>query len=197
MKRHVIFAIALSVAGSSSVFAQLPDDPESIAALKECGVTLVPGPNGNIAEVLMSGPTITDEAVKELKGLYSVTRLHFFGAHITDAAFANFAHMTDLSHLVVRRQWYVPGAPGKVVSVREPRIAITGEGISHLGNTKLKVLSISGTQIDDRVIEHVLKLKHLERVALRGNEMTDEGLFELRDKLPREVDVRVPGENSF
>ena len=191
VRKVMSFALAILtvVAFCTTCNAQEDDDPDCVAALREIGVFLRSDDDGNIIRVSFAGPSITDEQIAPLRGLHSVRMLQFEGAHITDAAFAHCAHLSELRILSISNRWLQTQEDGTISFAFEDRLDITGSGLVHIQEIPLTCLRISGTKINDDSLDAIIDLSHLRQIYLLGNEITQEGFRHLREAFPRETDI--------
>jgi hypothetical protein len=106
---------------------------------------------------------VTDETLKQLAALPSLTGLSLRADELSDAGLETISHLRQLERLSVSA-W-----------------KITDAGVAHLARlTRLKGLELLGINLSDESIAAVASLPRLESLQLRGGRMTNAGLAHLR-----------------
>jgi internalin A len=117
----------------------------------------------NLQRVFIGNSGATDEEVRVLSGMQSVTELHASGNPITDAALHDIARMSRL----------------KVLELTGARI--TDAGLRALAKLQsLEHLELNNTQITNAGLVEIAKLKNLRRLGIANTNVTVEGLAALR-----------------
>ena len=193
---HVPLSLFIVGAICTVCIAQRDDDLDCVAALREAGAGLTADVDGNIVRIDFVGPSITDEQVAALRGLYSVCELNFYGVYITDDAFAHFAHLSELRILKISNRWIQALPDGRPWLYAEERLNITGSGFVHLEETHLEQLVIHGTHVGDASLGEIAKLRHITLIDLLESDVSRDGIRWLQDAmdgaLPHAVRIMAP-----
>ena len=152
--------------------AQEPTSPTALEALVEIFERARGRENeqGEVVEVYLPGPEVTDASLAHLAGLTALELLILDGTQVTDAGLAHLSGLTALKEL------------------RLDFTQVTDAGLAHLtGLTALKALDLIGTQVTDAGLAHFAGLAALETLDLAGTQVTDAGVAALRKRLPNGV----------
>jgi len=95
---------------------------------------------GEVVEVYLRGPEVTDASLAHLTGLAALESLHLAVTQVTDAGLAHLTGLTTLEDLDL------------------DRTQITDAGLAHLtGLPALRYLSVAGTQVTDAGVAELRK----------------------------------------
>jgi serine/threonine protein kinase len=124
--------------------------------------------------------------------LPELTKLDLAATHVTDRFLPNLAHLSQLSSLNLSRDLITDR--GLLTLSNMPRIesltlddipTVTDSGLIHLLKSHVKTLSLQNTQITDKSIDLLSKVKSLEELDLRRcKRISRQKLDQLRQKLP-------------
>ena len=103
---------------------------------------------------------LTDEQVQPLAGAKKMVNVGIEYAELTDACFAVFATMPALKYLLLA------GNP-----------AITGKGLSTMQASKVDLLDLSATSLDDEGLHLAALLPKLSHLHVRQTQITYEGVL--------------------
>ena len=103
---------------------------------------------------------LTDELVQPLAGAKKMVNIGIEYAELTDACFAVFATMPALEYLLLA------GNP-----------AITGKGLSMMQASKVALLDLSATSLDDEALHRAAQLPKLNHLHVRQTQITYEGVL--------------------
>ena len=176
MTRHharlIVIAIA-AVSFSTPITAQQEQaSPTTLEALVEIFERARGRENeqGEVVEVYLPGPEVTDASLAHLAGLTALELLILDGTQVTDAGLAHLSGLTALKDL---------------------RLIVTGftdAGLAHLtGLTALERLYLYGNPITGPGLAHLTGLTALKELSLYNTQVTDAGVAELRKRLPNGV----------
>lgn len=135
------------------------------------------------------------------------------GTDISDEGLASIRGMSELNYLGLMKTKVMsegvrrlpPPRNGSIVLLGDTRVGdealtnlsgcvhlgldgtrITSQGVKQMANFKnLRVLSLQRTVVDDEAVPFLAQLTALERLDLRDTEISGEGLFLLRNALPK------------
>ena len=102
---------------------------------------------------------LTDEQIQPLAGAKKMVNVGIEYAELTDACFAVFATMPTLEYLLLA------GNP-----------AITGKGLSMMQASKVALLDLSATSLDDEGLHRAAQLPKLNHLHVRQTQITYEGV---------------------
>ena len=103
---------------------------------------------------------LTDEQIQPLAGAKKMVNVGIEYAELTDACFAVFATMPTLEYLLLA------GNP-----------AITGKGLSMMQASKVALLDLSATSLDDEGLHRAAQLPKLNHLHVRQTQITYEGVL--------------------
>jgi Leucine-rich repeat (LRR) protein len=116
---------------------------------------------------------VTDDDLAHLKGLKKLKVLHLYNTNITGAGLKHLSELSRLEYLHLSRN-----------------NALTDEGMKHLpALAGLRQLYLEHTGITDKSVEILKPLKKLEFLDVTDTKITDKGLKDLQDSLPK-VQIR-------
>ena len=191
--RLIAVAIA-TVSFSTPITAQQePTSPTTLETLVETlGGSLRQNEQGEVVEVYLPGPEVTDARLAHLAGLTALETLILDFTDVTDAGLAYL--ITGLPALTRLGLTYSEVADAGLVhltgltALKELRLdetQVTDAGLAHLtGLTALKDLSLDNTQITDAGVVHLTGLPALRNLGVAHTQVTDAGVAELRKRLP-------------
>ncbi|MHB8903412.1 MAG: leucine-rich repeat domain-containing protein [Thermoguttaceae bacterium] len=114
---------------------------------------------------------VTDEWVAYLGSVGTLRRLTIPKADIVDDDLMYLSHLTNLEELVLT-----------------DCSRVTSDGLAHLsGLTKMTILSLSGTSVEDAGMRHIGRMSGLKWLMLTNTKISDEGLAYLRDCVQLEI----------
>lgn len=131
-------------------------------------------------------PALTDADLASLTKLKQLRALDMTNGKFTDACMDTLCTLDSLEHLKLGRMKNFTGAKlsklarmNSLMSLVLFQVPLSSQGWHQLSNLKnISVLSLDGTDLDDSKIQLILKLP-LERLSIRGTQITDKGLLEL------------------
>jgi Leucine-rich repeat (LRR) protein len=153
-------------------------------------------------ETLVLGNTgISDDGVAELKDLKKLKSLTVSGCiKITDKSAETIRGFTELEYLSLPSTITEAGVKDlvglkKLKTLYLGGTNMTDAGVGHIAANmpdleSLDLGTVSGTQISDISIKPLSNLKRLRSLNLRGSQISEKGLRELKETLP---DCRVTG----
>ena len=171
--------------------APSPEEKAAIAAIEKIGGTVrAVSANTDLKDVdfHLSGTSLTDEGLAQVKQLKSVVWLNLKGTKITDAGLANLAELKSLKRL---------------------HLELTGigdAGMAHLaGLENLEYLNLYGTKVTDAGLKRIAGLKNLKKVYIWQTPVTDAAAAETMKAGPPKktlakgqfVRVRLPGKGRI
>ena len=124
---------------------------------------------------------ISDEGISDLSRIKGLDRLEVSGTKITDKGLMRLVQCKKLSTLGLRKAKQ-----------------ITSEGLAALEPTRLRLINLESTPIDDRGVAHIAKIATLETVVLSDTKVTVNGLKELcKNKSIKMIEIgHCPNINS-
>lgn len=150
--------------------APSPEEKAAIAAIEKIGGTVrAVSANTDLKDVdfHLSGTSLTDEGLAQVKQLKSVVWLNLKGTKITDAGLANLAELKSLKRL---------------------HLELTGigdAGMAHLaGLENLEYLNLYGTKVTDAGLKRIAGLKNLKKVYIWQTPVTDAAAAETMKARP-------------
>ncbi|MEZ6138939.1 MAG: hypothetical protein R3B84_00065 [Zavarzinella sp.] len=129
---------------------------------------------------------LTDDGLKELAGLKSLTTLILFSKPVTDTGLKELAGLKSLTTLDLRITSVTDAGLKELVELKSltslhlGATKVTDAGLKELAGLKsLTLLNLSGTQVTDDGLKELAGLKSLTSLGLVGTQVTDAGLKEL------------------
>jgi beta-lactamase regulating signal transducer with metallopeptidase domain/Leucine-rich repeat (LRR) protein len=127
-----------------------------------------------LKQLMLYNTRITDEGMKQLAGMTELTDLRLESDAITDAGVKQLAGLTKLRYLDLGRT------------------EITGEALANLSQmSDLRVLNLHQTPIRDEDLVHLKDLKELFAIQLWGTEVTQKGVDQVHEWLPKTRDSNL------
>src|SRR5262249_44837289 len=127
---------------------------------------------------------------RQWEGANEVSRLHGKG----EWEFACVRYVYELGTITDTDLARLAEALGRASCLKSLSIVgsqVTDKGLEHVERmTSLRWLYLGGTRITDGGLRHLKRLEHLEYLDLSGTKVTDEGVNELRLALPRLQRIR-------
>ena len=113
-------------------------------------------PGKPVLSVVLYGPQVTDEALKELAAFKNLTMLILNTTQVTDAGLAELAGLTKLNNLTLNRT------------------KVTDAGFKVLAGLKdLTTLNLLGTRVTNAGLKELAALKKLTNLSLGGSQALD------------------------
>ncbi|MEM9586192.1 MAG: hypothetical protein AAGA03_02830 [Planctomycetota bacterium] len=111
---------------------------------------------------------ITDESLRRIAEITSLTKLNLEGTSVTDTGLSQLSSLQKLEEIDLGRT------------------AVGDAGLVHLsGLLRLRELVLDGTRITDNGLEALRQLDQLRVIAVRGTSVTAEGVTQWRRSMPR------------
>ncbi len=157
-------------------------------------LTTISKRNPDINSVALLGGSVSDNAIKELVTISSLTNVEVDAKRLTPACIDEFAKLKNLGSLNLRNAASIDDASLsklallKLWSLELDHTQITDEGVSALANHPTLIeLSLSGSRITDRSIPILGAIPELNSLDLRDTAISNKGLDQLQEVLERQI----------
>lgn len=143
-----------------------------------------------ITELYLNGTNIGDRGVKALEGMPNVWSFCADGSRISDAGLASLSKMPSLRLISLNTTRVrghglqeLKGVEGLNIYLEDCRISDAGAAVSIRHMARMKLLSLSGTDVTDKGLESVGACRRLEDLRLNDTGITNDTL-DLLEGLP-------------
>ena len=147
--------------------------------------------------VELVGSEVSDDTLRNLKGVTQLKWLTLAGTQVTDAGLAHLAELTQLQWLRLDNTKVTDAGLAHLTGLTRLRnlcldnTQVTDLGLAHLsGLAKLQWLWLGNTRVTDAGLVHVSGLTRLQGVWLGNTQVTDAGIAELQHALPAVTIIR-------
>jgi thiol-disulfide isomerase/thioredoxin len=155
------------------LIAKLPEvERAAVKTIQKLGGKVARGEE-NIITVNLTGAQVTDETLKELKGLKGLQQLKLTDTQVTDAGLKELKGLEELQILFLNKT------------------QVTDAGLKELkGLKKLQRLGLTRTKVTDAGLKELKELKKLRFLFLSKTRVTEAGMDDLEKALPKLKIVR-------
>lgn len=150
-----------------------------------------------VSKVLLTRSRITDQGLKELVVLRSVSVLALDDTEITDLGLKVIVEFRNLISLSIRQTKITDVGLKELVSLDNlSTLSLMQCNVSDVGMNELKALKrlteleISGQKLTDMGLKEIIELKDLRRLVFVNSQITDDGLKELQ-KLTHLTEINI------
>jgi Leucine-rich repeat (LRR) protein len=200
MRRYAALALAGMVLVLTQPLLRAQDgqagQERAIAEIKKLGgkVEVDPKrPSVPVVGVNLKHAKVVDASLEHLKGLTELEILFLEDTKVTDDGLVYLKGLTDLEALELSRTKVTDkGLEHLIVFTKLQRLdlggtGVTDKGLEHLkGLTRLETLSLENARgVSDLGLVHLKGLTNLRKLNLVGTKVTDAGVRDLRQALPK------------